>query len=43
MPVILKQVNKMEIPRIDFDGGYVDRVNISLGIRDNNSVSLAFN
>ncbi len=33
----------MNIPRINFDGGYVDRVNINLGIRDNNSVSLAFN
>ena len=43
MPVILKQVNDMILPRIYFDGGYVDKVNINLGVRDNNSVSLAFN
>jgi hypothetical protein len=43
MPAILEQINNLKIPRIDFDGGYVDRIDINLGIRDNNSVSLAFN
>ena len=33
----------MQVPRIDFDGGYVDQVRINLGIRDNNSISLGFN
>jgi hypothetical protein len=33
----------MKIPRIDFDNGYADKIDINMGIKDNNSVSLAFN
>jgi len=28
MPLIINQINQTPIPRIDFDGGYVDKINV---------------
>ena len=42
MPMILRIVNNVAVPRIDFDGGHVDNVNIDLYIQNNESIGLTF-
>ena len=43
MPMILKTVNDLSFQRVDFDGGYADKIALNLNVKDNNSVSLSFN
>lgn len=42
MPMILKVVNEVKVPRIDFSGGHVDNLNIDLFLQSNESLTLKF-
>ena len=43
MPMIINLVNNVAVPRIEFSGGHIDSINIDLGIKNNDSISLTFN
>ncbi len=42
MPMILRTVNELPIPRVDFDGGHADNFNLDLFIANNDSIALQF-
>jgi hypothetical protein len=42
MPMILEYINNERLPRMDFDGGYVENVKLDLYVKSNNSLQLNF-
>lgn len=38
----MRTINTVPIPRVDFDGGHVDNINLDLFVEHNDSISLAF-
>ncbi len=42
MPFVLHEINAVKIPRIDYNGGYVENVGFNFGILNNNSITFSF-
>jgi len=42
MPMILTYINNEKLPRMEFDGGYVEDVQLDLFVKSNNSLQLNF-
>jgi hypothetical protein len=42
MPKILRDINALKLPRIDYKGGYVENLQFNFGLKSNDSVSFTF-
>ncbi len=42
MPIILKEINSLQLGRIDYKGGYVENINFNFKLLSNDSVDFAF-
>jgi len=38
MPTIIKDINALKLPRIDYKGGYVENLSINFNLKSNDSV-----
>ncbi len=43
MPRFVEEMNHLQIPKIEFDGGFIDNVKFGFGINDLNSIDINFN
>ncbi len=42
MPIILKEINSLQLGRIDYKSGYVENINFNFKLLSNDSVDFAF-
>ncbi len=42
MPYIIREINSQVLPRIDYNGGYVENVSFDFNLQSNDSIDFAF-